>query len=242
MENIALTPKKFYGQGLPNVDPAKLTGKLIVIEGADGSGRTTQINLLSDWLERLGYATTRVGLKRSKLVGAELEEAMQGNTLSPITLSLFYATDFADQLEKTIIPALKSDFVVLADRYIYTLMARDIARGVDPAWVREVYGIALVPDAVFYLKAGPELLAERNFKNKGGLDYWESGMDIQRSGDRYECFIKYHRKIQNIFGEMQEHYGFESVNAGRAPNTISQDLISKVRFILSPLELNGREE
>lgn len=241
MENISLTPKKFYGRGLPGVDPAQLKGKLIVIEGADGSGRTTQINLLSDWLERLGYATTRVGLKRSKLVGRELEEAMQGNTLSPITLSLFYATDFADQLEKTIIPALKSDFIVLADRYVYTLMARDIARGVDPAWVRDVYGIALVPDAVFYLRASPELLAERNFKNKGGLDYWESGMDIQRSGDRYQCFVKYHKRIQSIFGEMQELYGFESISAGRSATGISQDLISKVRFILSPLEMNGRE-
>ena len=222
MENIALTPKKFYGRGLPKIEPGQLNGKLIVIEGADGSGRTTQINLLSDWLERLGYATARVGLKRSKLVGAELEEAMQGNTLSPITLSLFYATDFADQMEKTIIPALKSDFVVLADRYIFTLMARDIARGVDPAWIREVYGIALVPDAVFYLKASPELLAERNFKNKGGLDYWESGMDMHLSLDWYNCFIRYQRLIQQEFRRMSARYGFKIVDGNRPVSAVKE--------------------
>ena len=120
---------KFYGKGLPNVNVDELTGKLIAIEGADGSGRSTQIRLLTDFLEGRGYATINVGLKRSNLVSAELDQAMQGNVLSPVTLSLFYATDFADQLENNIIPALKAGFIVLADRYIYTLMARDILRG-----------------------------------------------------------------------------------------------------------------
>src|SRR5436309_14123045 len=104
MEGKALTEKRFYGKRLPHINPALLKGELIVIEGADGSGRSTQIALLRDWLERLGHATTDVGLKRSSLVGAELEEAKQGNILSPLTLSLFYATDFADQLENKIIP------------------------------------------------------------------------------------------------------------------------------------------
>jgi dTMP kinase len=239
MENLALNGKRFYGRGLPGTDPASLGGKLIVIEGADGSGRTTQIGLLSEWLERLGYATVQVGLKRSRLVGRELDEAMQGNTLSPITLSLFYATDFADQLENDIIPALRSGFVVLADRYIYTLMARDIARGVDRDWVRDIYGIALVPDAVFYLKTPPEVLAERSFRNKGGLDYWESGMDIQRSGNMYECFIKYQRKIQGIFQELQPVYGLETVNGNRAPATIARELSAKTRLVLSPVNGNG---
>ena len=234
MGTATVTPKRFYGKGLPNVDISLLKGKLIVIEGADGSGRSTQIAMLRDWLERLGYATAEIGLKRSTLVGRELEEAKKGNTLSPLTFSLFYATDFADQLENIIIPALRADFIVLADRYIYTLMARDIVRGVDPQWVTEVYSIALAPDAVFYLKVSPRNLAERNFRKNGLLDYWESGMDIQRSGDMYDCFIRYQRQMQKVFHGMQKIYEFEIINGNRSPQIISRELIAKIEGVLSP--------
>jgi dTMP kinase len=234
MGTATVTPKRFYGKGLPNVDISLLKGKLIVIEGADGSGRSTQIAMLRDWLERLGYATAEIGLKRSTLVGRELEEAKKGNILSPLTFSLFYATDFADQLENIIIPALRADFIVLADRYIYTLMARDIVRGVDPEWVTEMYSIALVPEAVFYLKVTPRNLAERNFRKNGMLDYWESGMDIQRSGDMYDCFIRYQRQMQKVFHGMQKIYGFEIINGNRSPQTISHELIAKIEGILTP--------
>ena len=122
-----------------------------MVEGADGSGRSTQIAMLVEWLEGSGHATVQVGLKRSTLVSEELEQAQEGNILSRTTLSLFYATDFADQLENIILPALKAGFIVLADRYIYTLMARDMVRGMDEAWLKNLYGIALEPDAVFYL-------------------------------------------------------------------------------------------
>jgi dTMP kinase len=232
MNAAAPTWKRFYGQGLPNVDLSRLHGKLIVIEGADGSGRSTQISILRDWLERLGYPTAEIGLKRSTLVGRELQEAKRGNILSPLTFSLFYATDFADQLENIIIPALRADFIVLADRYIYTLMARDIVRGVDPDWVREMYSIALVPDAVFYLKVSPQGLAERNFRKNGMLDYWESGMDIQRSGDMYDCFIRYQRQMQRLFHAMQKTYGFEIVNANRSPQEIVGEVSAKIARIL----------
>jgi dTMP kinase len=228
MGTATVTSKRFYGKGLPNVDLALLKGKLIVIEGADGSGRSTQIALLRNWLERLGYPTAEIGLKRSTLVGRELEEVKRGNILSPLTFSLFYATDFADQLENIIIPALQADFIVLADRYIYTLMARDIVRGVDPEWVKEMYSIALVPDAVFYLRVSPRELAERNFRKNGMLDYWESGMDIQRSGDMYDCFVRYQRQMQKLFLAMQRLYGFEIINANRSPRPISQDLRERI--------------
>jgi len=132
MGTATVMSKRFYAKGLPDIDLSQLKGKLIVIEGAAGSGRSTQIAMLRDWLERLGFPTAEIGLKRSTLVGRELEEVKRGNILSPLTFSLFYATDFADQLENIIIPALRADFIVLADRYIYTLMARDIVRGVDP--------------------------------------------------------------------------------------------------------------
>src|SRR5580698_9413219 len=169
---------RFYGHGIPRVNSEDLGGKLIVVEGADGSGRSTQIADLVNWLETSGRATVQVGLKRSSLVSEELEKAQEGNVLSRTTLALFYATDFADQLEKIILPALKSGFIVLADRYIYTLMARDMVRGMDEAWLKNLYGIALAPDAVFYLNATPQHLVQRTFTKKHGLDYWESGMDL----------------------------------------------------------------
>lgn len=139
----------------------KLSGKLIVIEGMDSSGRTTQISLLSDWLEKEGFAVTQTGLKRSQLVAESLEKAQEGNVLSPRTLSLFYATDFYDQLDNRIVPALKAGFVVLADRYIYTLMARDIVRGADKEWLKTLYAHALVPDMVFYLNVSWNHLLDR---------------------------------------------------------------------------------
>src|SRR5215813_4777557 len=163
--------KRYYGHGIPGFDLEKLTGKLIVVEGADGSGRSTQIAMLVQWLEGCGHATVQVGLKRSTLVSEELEKAQEGNILSRTTLSLFYATDFADQLENIILPALKAGFIVLADRYIYTLMAR----GMDEAWLKNLYGISVIPDAVFYLSVQPQELVQRNLAKNATLDYWESG-------------------------------------------------------------------
>jgi len=227
-------PKGFYGHGLPGIDPSTLQGKLIVVEGADGSGRSTQIAMLRDALERDGHATVDVGLKRSRLVGRELDDAMKGNILSPRTLALFYATDFADQLENRIVPALKAGFTVLADRYIYTLMARALVRGAERDWIQQVYGIALVPDAVFYLGVNPRILAERNFRKNLVLDYWEAGMDIRRTGDMYENFIYYQREIQKQFRTMESQYDFETINGNRAPRTIFRDLLAKVVELLEP--------
>jgi dTMP kinase len=224
--------KRFFGQGIPNVDPRELTGSLIVIEGADGSGRSTQIDRVRNWLEREGYPTADVGLKRSTLVADELELAMDGNTLTPTTLSLFYATDFADQLENKIIPALRAGFIVLADRYIYTLIARDLVRGGSSDWIRRVYSIALVPDAVFYLSVTPRILAERNLRKRGVLDFWESGMDIKRQGDMYECFVRYQRAMRKEFSTLQEVYGFREIDGNRTPDEIFRDMQSHIAHLL----------
>lgn len=192
--------KRFFGEGIPGIDPGTLKGKLIVLEGPDGSGRSTQIALLTDWLEDKGYAVEHVGLKRSALIGPELTRAKQGNILSPRTLSLFYATDFADQIENRIIPALRGGFVVLADRYIYTLMARDIVRGAEPEWLHSVYGIALVPDLVMYLRVTPHRLLERYIYRGRQLDYWESGMDLGYSRTSwYDAFIRYQTEVHRVF-------------------------------------------
>jgi dTMP kinase len=226
-------PKSFYGKGLPGVNLESLSGQLIVVEGADGSGRSMQINLLRDWLERRGFPTVNVGLKRSILLSRELETAMQGNILGTRTLSLFYATDFADQLENRILPALRAGFIVLSDRYIYTLMARAIVRRTEPEWIQDVYSIALVPDAVFYVEVSPEVLVERNLRKDTVLDFWESGMDMDRSLNMYDSFINYQRKIQKQFRKMQKVYGFETVNGNRTPRAIQKDLQTKIESILN---------
>ncbi len=232
-----MTPsKRFYGEGLPGVDPASLNGKLIVLEGADGSGRTTQTALLTDWLERHGHAVTHVGLRRSELVGEELAAAKNGNVLSPRTLSLFYATDFADQIENRIIPALRAGFVVLADRYIYTLMARDIVRGAEIDWLRSVYSIAPVPDLVIYLTVPPQQLLERFIYRGRNLDYWESGMDIGYSRDWFDSFIRYQTELHRVFTQFQREYGFDIVNGNRSRQAVTRDLQTRIEAFIEPHE------
>jgi dTMP kinase len=226
------SPKRFYGHGIPGVETDKLLGKLIVVEGADCSGRSTQIALLVEWLEGSGHATVQVGLKLSTLVSEELEQAKQGNILSRITLSLFYATDFADQLENAILPALKAGSMVLADRYIYTLMARDLVRGMDEPWLRNLYGIALVPDAVFYLNVSPEQLVQRNFAKNSALDYWESGIDLGLARDWFDSFLKYQNLIEQQFDRLQAHYGFTVVDGHRPIETVNAELRKKIEAVL----------
>lgn len=233
----APSPKRFYGHGIPGVPLEKLTGKLVVVEGADGSGRSTQIERLVHWLEGSGHATIQVGLKRSTLVSEELSQAQQGNILSRITLSLFYATDFADQLENIILPALKAGFMVLADRYIYTLMVRDMVRGMDENWLKNLYGIALVPEAVFYLNVSPEELVQRNFAKKHALDYWESGMDLGLSRDMFDSFVKYQALVEKLFKRLQATYGFTIVDGHRSANEINAELQKKIESVLAARQL-----
>jgi len=223
---------RFYGHGLPDIDLETLSGKLIVVEGADGSGRSSQIARLVEWLEGRGHATIQVGLKRSTLVREELEKAQEGNILSHTTMSLFYATDFADQLENVIIPALRAGSMVLADRYIYTLMARDLVRGADEKWLRNLYGIALVPDAVFYLKVSPELLVQRNFAKNHALDYWESGMDLGLSRDMFDSFLKYQEMMIAQFERLQHAYEFDIIDGSRSMDEINADLQQNIEAVL----------
>lgn len=227
------TARRFYGHGIPGVAVEKLAGRLIVVEGADGSGRSTQIRLLVEWLEGNGHSTVQVGLKRSSLVREELAKAQQGNILSRTTLSLFYATDFADQLENIILPALRAGQMVLADRYIYTLMARDLVRGMDEVWLKNLYGMALVPDAVFYLNVAPEELVQRAFAKYSALDYWESGMDLGLARDLFDSFLKYQALMAQQFQQMQCTYDFHILNGHRSVEEINAELRKKTDAVLS---------
>jgi len=224
--------RETYGVVLPGMKLADLTGKLIVIEGTDGVGRTTQINLIKPWLEQQGRAVLETGVSRSSLAGRGIKQAKEGHTLGRITLSLFYATDFADRLENQIVPALRAGFVVLTDRYIFSLMARAMVRGIDPEWVRSAYNFALKPDAVFYLRIGVDDLIPRVVFGRG-FDYWESGMDLHPSEDMYESFRKYQGALLSQFEVLGEEYGFDFVDASAGSRTVFEQLKSGIARVLS---------
>lgn len=209
-----MTEIRFYGYDLPGFAHRKghLPGKLIVLEGTDGVGRSTQIALLREWLESEGYAVAATGLKRGVLAGKGIKTAMQGHTLGDTTINLLYATDFADRLEQDIIPALRAGFVVLTDRYVYSIIARAQARGVDPAWLRSVFGFALMPDAVFYLQADLVNLIPRVL-NVRGFDYWESGVDFLSGRDYYDSFVQYQNVLLAQFDAIADEFDFRRVDA-----------------------------
>ena len=221
-------PLQFYSEPLAGVDTSELQGKLIVIEGPDAVGRSTQIALLRQWLEQEGHAVLDTGMARSALAGKGIKMAKQGNTLGPITMTLFYTTDFADRLENEIIPALRAGFVVLIDRYIFSIMARAIARGEDRRWIEQVAGFALVPHAVYYLKADVETLISRVVLGRGAFDFWESGMDLRFGPDMYESFVKYQTRLIKALDSMVEPYEFTTIDASQPISKIFRDLQRRI--------------
>ena len=221
-----------YGEPLAGVRIDDLSGWLIVIEGTDGVGRTTHINRLRAHLERLGYAVAETGLSRSDLASRGIRRAKQGNTLGSNAFNLFYATDFADRLEQQIIPALRSGFVMLTDRYTYSLIARGIVRGADPDWLKGTYGFALRPDAVFYLRIDVEDLVPRVLAD-GPFDYWESGMDLPMGEDLYESFIRYQRKVIAELDQLAREYHFHTIDATQSVDAISRELCDRVSDLLA---------
>src|SRR6187200_1563115 len=154
-------PGSYYGYGIPYLPLDGYPGKIIAIEGTDGVGRSTQIRLLREWLEVQGYGVIETGWTRSELMQPTIDIAKASNTLNKLTFVLLYATDFADRLEKEIIPALKAGFIVLSDRYIFTALARAGVRGVDSVWMRRLYSFAIAPHLVFYLKIDVDTLIRR---------------------------------------------------------------------------------
>ncbi|HEU4433272.1 MAG TPA: hypothetical protein VFR51_07725 [Pyrinomonadaceae bacterium] len=177
------------------------------------------------WLESRGHAVLDTGMTRSVLAGRGIKEAKTGHTLGRLTMQLFYATDFIDRLENKMLPALRSGFVVLTDRYIYSAMARAEVRGIDSGWIRSIYSMALVPDAVFYLRIStPQQLVERVLSSGRGFDYWESGMDLGLGEDLYDSFIAYQTRMLKVFDRMSTEYGFHVLNASRSVRSVAADL------------------
>lgn len=223
-----MSPSKgYYGVGMPYIDVSDLSGKLIVIEGTDGVGRSTQIEDIKRWLEVKGFGVVTTGWTQSPLMGKAIDEAKSGHTLNVSTFSLLYAADFSDRLEHEVIPALRAGFIVLADRYVYTAFARSVVRGADPQWIRKVFGFALEPDIVFYMHIALEdliprvinshTLARRYWEEEQGegLDYYESGMDLRLGEDFYDSFIEYQGSVLTQFDKMTKEFSFQVVDASR---------------------------
>lgn len=228
-------PLQFYSEPLPGVDPSELQGKLIVIEGPDTVGRSTQITRLRAWLEQQGHAVMDTGLARSALAGRGIAQAKEGNTLGPVTMTLFYATDFADRLENEIVPALRAGFVVLTDRYIFSLMARGLARSEDGAWLEKVAGFALVPHAVYYLRAEVPTLVSRVVMGRGSFDFWESGMDMRFGPDMYESYVRYQARVIRALDKMAKKYEFTTIDASKPADQIFRELQRSINtFFLPP--------
>lgn len=224
---------KFYGTPLPGVEVEGYAGKLIVIEGTDGVGRSTHTASLRAWLEARGHAVIDTGMTRSVLAGRGLKEAKTGTTLGRLTMQLFYATDLADRLENEMLPALRAGFVVLTDRYIYSAIARASVRGVDARWMRSVYGFALVPDLILYLRISrAEELVSRVLASGRKFDYWESGMDLNLGEDFYDSFVAYQTRLLREFDRMTGEYGFRVVDASRPIRRVAADLRRAVARVI----------
>jgi dTMP kinase len=238
--NGGAKPGSYYGNGIPYLPIEGYPGKIIAIEGTDGVGRSTQITLLREWLEVQGYGVIETGWTRSELMQPTIDLAKSSNTLNKLTFVLLYATDFADRLEKEIIPALKAGFVVLSDRYIYTAMARAGIRGVDRTWIRNLYGFAIAPHLVFYLKIDEKTLIRRVLQARG-MDYWESGMDMKLGDDIYESFRAYQKALLKEYASMSDEFGFRVLDARRKVEVIQDELRRQIGAFLAESDASRAE-
>jgi dTMP kinase len=214
---------EFFGEGLPYVSREDYPGVLITLEGTDGVGRTTQTTMLREWLEVQGFGVVETGWTRSPLIGRTITEAKQGRALNRWTYALLYAADFADRLEKQIIPALRSGFVVLADRYVFTAFARDVVRGVDRQWAHDLYGFAPIPHLMLYLKVDVATLIRRVIP-RGVIDYFEAGLDLALGDDPYDSFKRYQSLLISEYNRMAGEFDFHTVSARWKPERIQARL------------------
>lgn len=206
-----------------------LPGMLIVVEGVDGSGKSTQISLLKDWLNSTVHGVIFTEWNSSRLISETTKKAKKKNQLTPRTFSLLHAVDFADRLEQIIVPALKAGFIVLADRYVYTAFARDVARGVDKNWVRNMYGFAINPDLAFYFNVPVETSLSRICTNRAPK-FYEAGMDLNLNSDPYESYKIFQGRVIGEYDKMVDEYGLIKINAVdsiHSQQVLLRDLVRK---------------
>jgi dTMP kinase len=220
--------QSFFGESLVGLDANELNGNLIVVEGLDGSGRSTQIALLQEWLESEGFAVQTSGLRRSNLVGRDIDELLAQNAVTRLTLALMYATDFFDQLEHRIVPALRSGTVVLADRFIFTLIARSVVRGINRDYLTGLYAMALRPHLTFWLNVRPETAFAREFKKAQAISYWEAGRDMSLSHDLYWSFVRYQTMIKREFEVMSKRNSFIELDGEAPVSAVNKQLRQRI--------------
>jgi len=228
----SLEPLTFYSDPLPGIDPNDLQGKLIAIEGPDSVGRTTQVERIRNWLEASGHAVVDTGLARSALTKDGIQRAKTGHTLGPLTMGLFYMSDFADRLEHVIIPALRAGFVVITDRYFYSVVARAVARNLDSEWLERVGGCSLVPHTVLYMRPTVEEIVARTVRGRKYFEYWESGMDVPYGSNRFRSFVRYQAKLIEVLDGFADKYGFTTVDATRSPDEIFAELRRHISVVV----------
>ena len=216
-----------------NIKPHGYDGLLIVVEGTDGSGKSTQINLLSKYIKTQCYGCMVSQWKTSRLISGVINEAKEKNMLNTTTFSLLYAAEYTDRLENEIIPALKSGFIVLMDRYIYTAYVRDYVRGHNINWVKNLYDFAPKPDLVFYLNVPVDILIKRLIKKDGMLDFFESGRDIGLSVDIYSSFEIYQKRCLEEYQKLKKEYNFIELDGTKSPEIIHEQIKTKVQELLN---------
>ena len=209
----------------------KLEGALICAEGIDGSGKSTQIDLLYAWLKEMKQDVILTQWNSSDLISDTTKMAKKKNLLSPRTFSLLHAVDFADRLEKTIVPALHAGFIVLADRYVYTAFARDVARGVDSDWVRNMYGFAVKPDLVFYFDVSSKTSLDRICQNRQPK-FYEAGMDLKLSNNPYKSYVIFQNRVNEEYKKMVNEYGLIRIDATDGIHKKQVMLRDKVKEVL----------
>jgi len=233
----AIAAGTYYGNPIPYlpIPEQGFPGKIIAIEGTDGVGRSTQIRLLREWLEVQGFGVVETGWTRSALMSPTIDLAKGSNTLNKLTFTLLYATDFADRLEKEIVPALKAGFIVLTDRYLYTALARAGVRGIDRTWMRNLYSFAIAPHLVFYLRIDEKTLIRRVLQSRG-MNFWESGMDLKLADDIYDSFRAYQRALLREYSAMAEEFGFRVIDARKKVDWIQEELRRQIGEFLEKQE------
>ena len=205
------TRKTFAEVGFP--------GRLIAVEGLDGSGKSTQIYLLKRWLELTGAKVFFSEWNSSELVKSATSKGKKRQLLTSTTFSLIHATDFADRYERQLVPLLRAGYIVLCDRYVYTAFARDVVRGCQSEWVRANYGFACLPDLTFFFKANLEVSLQRILDNRPELKYFEAGMDLNLSPDPYESFRIFQGRILEQYLAMSQEFNFVVIDANQAVET-----------------------
>jgi dTMP kinase len=191
------------------------SGKLIAVEGLDGSGKSTQIYLVKRWLELEGYRVFFTEWNSSVLVKKSTSKGKKRQLLTPTTFSLIHATDFADRYERQILPLLRAGYIVLADRYLYTALARDSVRGVDPEWVKQLYSFAVHPDITFYFRVALQISLNRILEGRPTLKYHEAGLDMGWSTDPYESFRIFQGRVYEQYEAMIEPFSFTVIDAAQ---------------------------